>query len=124
MDMQDPPRAVMKSALILPKVGIMIEFKPGALFHAPARERREWDKESRTYKLHKPESDTPTTILTYDEQRDVWTMNPDGTAGVPIFLGAEPNEETTHIRVSSMARNGRSVFGTPFPTIHPERTER
>lgn len=114
--------AVMKSAYILPRVGVHIKFDPNALFFSEPRQRSEYDPKTKQRRMVMPTEKTPTTILSYDMETDTWKMNPDGSDGVLIFLGIKPNETTTHIRVTSMSHQGRSVFGTPFPTIHPQKT--
>lgn len=111
--------AAMNSAVVLPKVGILIPFDQSALFFSEPRPRSEYDPVTKTRKQVTPKERTPTTILSYDPETDSWKMNPDGSHGVLIFLGAKPNTETTHIRVTSMSHQGRSVFGSPYPTIHP-----
>jgi len=113
--------ALMKTAYILPRINILIKYDPEALFFAEPRPRREYDPETGKRKLVTPTEPTPTTILSYDMESDTWKMNPDGSDGVLIFLGIKPDETTTHIRVTSMSHQGRSVFGTPYPTIHPKK---
>lgn len=107
----------MSSAVLIPRVGVLIRFDSTLMFVEP---RAPTPTELKA-NPNAPTAFTPTVNIHYEKEFDEWVMipkdstNQDGSKrGMIMFIGRNPGEETTHIRVTSITQNGRAVRGTPF----------
>jgi len=108
----------MSAAILIPRVGSLVKYDRDLVFVEP---RTPTPNELKA-NPNAPTIYTPTANIHYDRENDQWvfipkdSVNPDGSKkGMILFIGVEPTDATTHIRIKSITQNGRAVRGSPYP---------